>query len=101
SQLVARLELPSETTNQVYAMQQDFQQRVGAIRGNTSLPVADRNAQFANLATEAQTKITALLGSRGYDAYKQYGGQWLQQLQSPRAATPGATGGTMILTPGR
>jgi hypothetical protein len=39
------------------------------------------------LAAEAQTKVTDALGSHGYEAYKQYGGNWMQQLQ-PRPVTP-------------
>lgn len=95
TRLVARLELPPESANQVYAVQQDLQQRVQAMQ---SLPPADRNVQLATLSAEAQTRITATLGPRGYDAYKQYGGQWLQQLQprpipAPRFVPVGGRGG--------
>ena len=50
------------------------------------LPAAERSQQLTALAEEAQTKISPLLGgSRGMDAYKQYGGSWLQNLV-PRIA---------------
>lgn len=95
SKLVSRLELPPETTNQVYAVQQEMQQR---LRTLGTLPPADRNAQLESLSAEAQAKITSALGQRGYEAYKQYGGSWLQQLQPrpippPRAVPAGGSRG--------
>ncbi len=102
TQLVARLELPPETTNQVYAVQKDIQQRVTALRTDRSMSMDDRNAQIAALATEAQTKLTAALTPRGYEAYKQYGGNWLQMLQPRPMPQAGAVStGTLILSPGR
>jgi hypothetical protein len=96
SQLVARLELPPEATNQVWAVQQDFQQRTRTI------PPAERAA----LATEAQAKLTAILTPRGYEAHKQYGGQWLQMLQPSRPAggpadPTGVIRGAIQVSPGR
>lgn len=93
SRVVDRLGLPPETTNQVYAVQQDLQQRANTVQSNRALPLDDRNAQLAVIATEAQSRVTALLGPNGYDAYSLNGGFWLRQLQ-PRAATPaGGRGG--------
>ena len=37
--------------------------------------------KLAALAEEAKTRISASLGAQGFEAYKQYGGQWMQQLQ--------------------
>lgn len=91
--LIARLELPPETTSQVYAVQQDVQQRARTIQGDRNLPVEDRNAQLAALAAEAETKITATLGPRGFDAYKRYGGIWMRQLQPRPFGGPGGGGG--------
>ncbi|MEO5958740.1 MAG: hypothetical protein ABIR80_06465, partial [Opitutaceae bacterium] len=83
STLVSRLELPPETANQVYAVQQDIQKRV-----LTGLIPPD---QRASLAEEANAKIVSLLGPRGFEAYKTNGGQWLQNL-APRPIQPGAGG---------
>lgn len=91
TQLVARLDLPVETANQVYTVQQDIQQRVRTLQTDRNLTPADRTAQLAGLAAEAEAKITSSLGPRGYEAYKQVGGQWLQQLQPrpvPSAPAP-------------
>jgi len=89
SQLVARLDLPPESANDVYAVQKDIQQRVTALRTDPTLSLSDRNQQIAALADEAKAKVTATLGDSGFEAYKQYGGSWLQNLQ-PRPANTGA-----------
>jgi hypothetical protein len=97
SQLVARLELPPATTDQVYALQKEFTERMNALR---TVPPAERASQVASLATEAQTKLTASLGARGYEAYKQYGGSWLQALQN-QARPSGAVPAGLNFVPGR
>jgi hypothetical protein len=89
TQLVARLELPPETANQLYAVQQEFQQRRTAIYQNRPDSPEQFNQQLAALQQEALTRVTPLLGgtSRGVDAYKTYGGSWLVNLV-PRQAIP-------------
>ena len=62
---------------------------------NRQLPVEDRNAQLAALNAEANAKLTTALGQRGFDVYKQNGGQWLQILQPRPAAPAGARGGAV------
>jgi hypothetical protein len=80
SQLVARLGLPAETTRQLAETQREFQQRVGEIRRANST-AQDRNDQLAALQQEATTKLTSMLGSAGaVEAYKQYGGSWLNTM---------------------
>lgn len=86
SRLVARLELPASTADQLYAMQQDVQRRAAALRADQTLTSEIRSAQLTALAAEAETKATAVLGPSGYAAYKQYGGSWLNAVQS--RATP-------------
>jgi hypothetical protein len=85
SQLVARLELPPETANQVYAVQQDVQQRMRTIQMDRTLQMPDRLQQLSALADEAKAKIAAVLGPRGFDAYPANGGSWLQNV-APRPA---------------
>jgi hypothetical protein len=87
TQLVARLELPPATANQVWAVAQDIQPRVRTLQSDQSLSPDERNRQLAALAAETQARLTATLGARGFEAYRQYGGSWLQMLQ-PRAAPP-------------
>jgi hypothetical protein len=88
SQLVARLELPPETTNQVYEVQKSILDKMNTMfRGSTSS--TERDAKLGELAAEAQTKVTALLGARGFEAYKQFGGSWMQALRPrPAPGTP-------------
>ena len=83
SQLVARLDLPPETTNQLWEVQKDIQQRTKDIYADNSVRGEDRTQKLATLAEEAKTRISASLGAQGFEAYKQYGGQWMQQL-TPR-----------------
>jgi hypothetical protein len=87
SQLVARLELPPETATQIYSVQQDIQKRANALRQDRTLSPDDRVTQLTALASEAQVKISGSLGATGFDAYKQYGGQWLQNLV-PKPSSP-------------
>jgi hypothetical protein len=89
SRLAARLELPPEAANQVWAVQQDIQQRIETLRNDRTLSLADRTQQLAALNDETVAKVTAALGERGFAAYKQNGGAWMQVFQPPRPA-PGA-----------
>jgi hypothetical protein len=87
NRLVTRLELPPSAAADVVTVQQDIQQRATAVRQDRTLAPADRTAALAALAAEASTKITTTLGTSGFEAYKSYGGTWLQNLQ-PRPAPP-------------
>lgn len=89
NRLVARLELPASTAVTVVGIQQDAQQRVQTIRRDTTLSPEQRTAQLAELSQEATGKLTAALTPRGFEAYKQNGGYWLQNLnQPPRRTNP-------------
>lgn len=93
SRLVARLELPPATTQQVVALQQDIQNRARTIMTNRELPAADRTAQLTALQQEATTKLSTTLTPRGLEAYKQNGGFWLENLKPrPMPTAPGAAG---------
>jgi hypothetical protein len=98
SSLVARLELPPATTQQVVSLQQDVQARARAIQTNRALSVADRTAQLTALQQEATAKLTTTLTPRGLEAYKQNGGYWLDSLKPRPAAPSGAT--TPAIPPG-
>jgi hypothetical protein len=89
SLIVARLELPPETTNSVFAVQQDLQQRARDTMMNRSLAPDARTQQLAELQQEATAKLTPLLGgASGFEAYKQYGGSWMQMFQPRPPPTP-------------
>lgn len=97
SQLVARLELPPETADQLFALQKEYQERrMEQARSGT---VRNREQYMEDLAAmqkEAAERVNALLRSpSAAEAYKQYGGQWLESLV-PRTAPRDATGGPVI-----
>jgi hypothetical protein len=99
TQLVARLELPPETANQVYAVQQDIQQRAAVIRQDRALNPADRTAQLATLASEAETRISGSLGAQGFAAYRDNNttSSWLRNLvPQPARGQPAASGALML-----
>ncbi len=88
NRLAARLDLPATVAPQVVSLQQNITKRAGALRTDHSLTPDQRNQQLSALQQEATTNLTNVLGGqRGFEAYKQYGGQWLQMLQ-PRPTNP-------------
>jgi hypothetical protein len=89
SLLVSRLELPPETTQQIWSVRDDFMQRAAAVRTNRSLAPDERVQQLTTLQQEAAQAITPLVGgARGFEAYQQYGGAWLQRIAPPAQARP-------------
>ncbi|MEO5959505.1 MAG: hypothetical protein ABIZ49_02455, partial [Opitutaceae bacterium] len=79
-QLVARLQLPPETTQQLWAAQKEYQQRRTDMMRNPS-PPEERATRLTALQQEAVARVASLLGGeRNVEAYKQYGGFWLQNL---------------------
>jgi len=89
--LVTRLELPSTVVPQVYSLQRDFQQRMQTISKDRSLSPGARQAALGALADEADEKFPALLGERGYAAYRSSIGTWLINLKTQSAKS--GTGG--------
>jgi hypothetical protein len=90
SQLIARLDLPADTGPKLWDIQQEYQKlRMDVFRSNPS--VDERNAQLTAMQKEATEKIMPLLGSaRAVEAYKQYGGSWLQNMVPRPPPTPAA-----------
>lgn len=77
SQLVARLALPPETTDQLYALQQEVTKRQKDIYAGAGDRVAAVE-ELKALEQEAAQKAAKLLGGeRNLDVYKRYGGSWL------------------------
>lgn len=86
SQLVARLELPAETTVSLWNTQKEFEKRRGEIF--SSAPADQRVQRLGDLQREAVAKVTPLLGTASrVEAYKLYGGSWLNNLV-PRQPPP-------------
>lgn len=85
TQLVARLDLPPATTDQVYEVQKEIREKMNTVMRSGPAP-EEREPQLAQLAAEAESRVTSILGARGFEAYKQHGGSWMQSLR-PRPAT--------------
>jgi hypothetical protein len=85
SRVVARYSLPETVVPQVTAVQKDIQKRSLSLR---QLPAAEQTAQVQALQQEAASKLKPLLGESAYQAYKVYGGQWLDQLTRPLTGSP-------------
>lgn len=80
--LVSRLGLPARVATEVRQIQQDFTQRAKDIRANTQLAPNDRSAQLDALAGQAESQLTAKLGSDGFEAYSDVKGDWLRAIQA-------------------
>lgn len=87
SQLVARYELPPETATQLWQVQKEFERRRAEVFSSGSGTTREQlPAHLSALQQEAITRVTPLLGNPGrLEAYKQYGGSWLQSMV-PRPA---------------
>ncbi|PTY06168.1 hypothetical protein DB347_12005 [Opitutaceae bacterium EW11] len=88
NRLVARLDLPTTAAVELVSIQQDIQNRAATLRRDRNLSSDERNAQLSALNQEATSRLTQTLTPRGLEAYKRYGGGWLQSLQ-PRPTPPG------------
>lgn len=88
TRLTARFDLPLQAASEVNAIQRDIQQRAAALRSGAGSGAAPSTQQLAALGQEATTRLQAVLGERGLAGYREYGGQWLQALQTPPRATP-------------
>ncbi len=95
SQLVSRLNLPPETATTLYAVQKDIEDRRNAIYRDTTPETRSQMTQKVTaLAEEATARINTILGGNktATDAYKQYGGQWLNgMIPRPAVTTPAPT----------
>jgi len=84
-QFVARLQLPPETTLNLWTARQAFEKRLDEIM---TAPPDQRAELFTTAKTDTLAKVSALLaGASRVDTYKLYGGNWLQTtLPSSRPA---------------
>src|SRR5262249_17376310 len=85
--VTTRLDLPLSAATEVNAVRDDVQKRAEAIRSNDSLSSDERNSQLAALSNEASGKISKTLGANGLEAYRQYGGSWLNNIK-PQTQSP-------------
>lgn len=98
SQLVSRLELPTETTARIWDLRQDVEKRARAVNSDSSLNREARAEQLATLRQETDQKLQGMLGARGMEPYRQYGGEWMRVL-SPPTSLPQPASGAIRLGP--
>jgi hypothetical protein len=84
NQTLSRFNLPVAATQQVMDIETDITKRADAIRADTSLTDAVRTSQLSALADEATTKATSVVGERGFEAYRQSVGSWIQHINPPQ-----------------
>jgi hypothetical protein len=83
-QIVDRLNLPSEAVDQVEGIRSEIGLRAEEIQRDPNLNEITKNNQLTELADEATSKLTSILGNDGMAAYQQSGGFWLQGLRAPQ-----------------
>lgn len=102
--LVARLNLPPATTNQVLAARDTFAAESQRINHDTSVPIPDRRTQIQQLAARAKSDLTRVLGGEAADAYAQ-SSSWMNMLQNGTAYSttppPGMPGSLSFGGPGQ
>lgn len=81
SNLEYRLELPAGTADRLYAMHAESDAAAKAIRENKQLSKDDQKAALKTLADKITADMTSALGQEGFDAYRNQGGRWIEQLQ--------------------
>jgi hypothetical protein len=87
NQLVERLGLPAATTDRLWETQKEFELRRNDIF-RTATP-DQRTQMLSSLQQEAVARVAALFGQPSHlEAYKQYGGNWLQSLNPPLRPPP-------------
>jgi len=91
--LTGRLGLSPEAAVAAWRVQQELQQRLTAIKSDSSLVAEERAQQIAQLATDAKAKIAGVLGGdSGFQAYEEYyTGRWLRALRPEAKKTPPVT----------
>jgi len=87
--LQTRLNLPTGTADQVYALRDTYATQSQAINANAELSFKDRRDQLNALATQAKNDLVAKLGQEGADAYAQRA-QWMQFLKNGSAFSTNA-----------
>lgn len=78
NRVVSRLGLPLSIAAQLVEMKQEYRDVSRAISTDKQLTREQKNEQLSALTKDSEAKITSLIGQRGLDAYREYGGSWLR-----------------------
>ncbi|HVU35946.1 MAG TPA: hypothetical protein VHE61_21070 [Opitutaceae bacterium] len=95
ARLVARLQMPPETADNLYALQKEYQQKsqdiMRAARASGPTDMQGMIQQLTTLQQEAASRVSATFNGNpeAVAAYKTYGGQWLQNMVPRMSHGPG------------
>jgi hypothetical protein len=85
NRIVRRLDLPLTVAADVVSIQKDISSRALELRENQQLSPSDRQAQVAALVQESKTKISTVIGARGFAAYQNNGYEaWLREWEGAK-----------------
>lgn len=80
SKVTEALNLPSGSAQQLLDVESDITKRMNSLKSDSTLSDADRTAQLAALTGEAQSRLSSVLGDKGFELYKANAGFWLNSL---------------------
>lgn len=83
-----RFGLPVDAARSVVATRDEVTQAAAKLRADPSLSPVERNTRLAELSRTAAERISGTLGQRGYEAYLENGGAWINQLSGVRVPSP-------------
>lgn len=84
TRIATRLDLPPTVATTVWQTQQNFEKQFAAAASDPALSPAARTARQQALRAEASAQVATALGPRGFEAFRQNGGNWLTP--TPKAA---------------
>lgn len=90
--LGTRLNLPSDTVEQIYSSRDAYASQSQQIADNASLSAADRRQQLQAIAAQAKADLVDKMGQDGADAYAK-SAMWIQMLSNGTAITTTPPGG--------
>jgi hypothetical protein len=82
--LTRKLNLPSTAPNDLLVLQAGYRPLLAALRSAQQATPAETEARIAELRTEAERKLEAILGADGLAVYRTGAGQWLGGAGAPR-----------------
>ncbi|MEX2381717.1 MAG: hypothetical protein WD490_04990 [Opitutales bacterium] len=87
-QLTNRLDLPRERALEMVELKEVVEQVQREIQSDSTLSSEERSEALRLLAEEVRAESIAALGESGFDAYRERGGWWIQNLEQVRNFAP-------------
>lgn len=82
--LTSRLNLPATAASELVGIQSQALERATQVQADPQLTPEQKAAQLKLVTSQAEQRISQTLGgNRGLEAYRLYGGQWLNSLTAP------------------